>query len=173
MLAGIDRIIDWILSFIHQLNPFVIIKEYEKGVMLRLGKFFKNIPPGLSLRIPFIDEVHSCIYKANTMHIADMNVTTQDSKTILVGVMIEYEIANARTYLLEFNETESNAHDIFRGIVADYLTDITWEEVKLKTTLTKIKNKLKGDAERMGIEILQVKFTDICMSRVFKLFNER
>ena len=78
----------------------------------------------------------------------------------------------AKKYLLEANEAAGNIHDISRGVIADYLTDCDWEEIKKKTTLTKIKNALKNECDDMGLVIHKVYFGRIVTTRMFTVFKE-
>lgn len=151
--------------------PFKVLNEYESGVVLRLGKYSRNLSVGWNFKIPFIEQVHTLIHSVNTFHVTNVNVTTKDGKTVTVGPIVEYSISDAKKFILEFNEAESNMHDLSRGIIADYLTDCTWEECKKKATLTGIKNKMKKQYEDMGIEIIQVLFGDIAVSPAFTLFD--
>ncbi len=155
------------------LFPFKIINEYESGVILRLGKFNRLLPPGFNWKYPLIEKALHIIHKTNTFHVSNVNITTLDNKTISVGAILEYSVIDSKKYILEFNDTESNMHDIARGIISDYLTDCTWEECKKKSTLTSIKNKMKKQFDEMGVEIYQVLFGDIVISPSFTLFNHQ
>ena len=169
----IIKTLEWLADKWHEyLSPYVIMRDYESGVLLRLGRYKKNLKTGVNWKLPFIDEVHSVVITTNTFHVANVNVTTTDQKTISVGVIIEYDITDVKKYLLDVNEAESNAHDIARGVIASHLTDCSWEDVKLKPTATAIKNKLKKQFDDMGINIHQLIFGDITQSRVFTVFRE-
>jgi hypothetical protein len=122
--------------------------------------------------MPLADYTMTVIVTRDTYHVANVSVTTTDGKTISVGVIIEYEITDVKKYFLDVNEAQSNAHDITRGLVADYLSDCEWIDVKKKTTLTQIKNKLKPQMESMGMNVTQVMFGDIVQSKVFTIFKE-
>ena len=168
----IDKLLEFITNFWNELMPFFIINDYEQAIILRGGKFKKQLNSGWYLKYPFYDTVISAIVTKNTFHVANVNVTTLDGKTISVGPIIEYDVADVKKYLLDVNEAISNAHDVARGIIADYLTDCVWEDVKKKTTLTEIKKKLKTEFSLMGINVTKVLFGDISITRVFTLFRE-
>ncbi len=166
--ALFEKVYDLLEEYIF---PFKILNQYESGLVLRLGKYHRNLKTGWNWKYPFVEKVQSVFHTTNTFHITNVNVTTKDNKTISVGPIIEYQIIDATKYILDFNEAESNMHDLSRGIIADYLTDCTWEECKKKSTLTAIKNKMKKQYEDMGVEIIQVLFGDIAVSPAFTLFD--
>jgi len=173
MLDGLIRLLQWLAEIWSQhLSPFVVLSDYEEGVVLRMGRYKKNLVKGINFKMPLMDYTMTVIVTKDTYHVSNVNVTTSDSKTISVGAIVEFEIVDVKKYFLDVNEAQSNAHDITRGVIADYLSDCDWSEVKQKTTLTKIKNKLKPQMETMGMNITQVMFGDIAQSRVFTIFKE-
>jgi regulator of protease activity HflC (stomatin/prohibitin superfamily) len=137
-----------------------------------MGRYKKNLIKGINFKMPLMDYTMTVIVTKDTYHVANVNVTTIDGKTISVGSIVEFNIVDVKKYFLDVNEAQSNAHDITRGVIADYLSDCEWEEVKKKTTLTQIKNKLKPQMEAMGMNITQVMFGDIAQSKVFTVFKE-
>jgi regulator of protease activity HflC (stomatin/prohibitin superfamily) len=169
----IIRTLEWLADKWHEyLSPYVILRDYEGGVLLRLGKYKNNLKTGVNWKLPIIDEVHTVITTTNTFHVANVNITTTGGETISVGVIIEYDITDVKKYILDVNEAESNAHDIARGVIASCLTEYTWEDVKQKTTATVVKNKLKKQFDDMGINIHQLIFGDVAKTRVFTIFRE-
>ncbi|MEI6186987.1 MAG: SPFH domain-containing protein [Alphaproteobacteria bacterium] len=173
MLDGLIRLLQWLAEvWFQHLSPFIVLCDYEEGVILRMGKYKKNLVKGINFKIPLMDATMTTIVTKDTYHVANVNVTTIDGKTISVGAIVEFEITDIRKFFMDINEAHSNAHDITRGVIADYISDIEWIEVKKKTTLTQIKNKLKPQMEAMGMSVTQIMFGDIAQSRVFTVFKE-
>lgn len=171
----IKGLVDWLGGIWDQVNPFVVLYQYESGIHMRLGKKVKDLPVGLSflpLKILFIDSVLIVHNKRDTYYIENVNITTKDNKTVSIGAVIEFEIINPTLYLLEANDSLSNAKDISKGIIADYLVDCEWDEIKQKTTRTDIKRRISRDLEEIGIKVRQVLFTNIVTSRAFTIFKD-
>lgn len=170
----LDKLIDIVISFSEQINPFVIIDSYEAGIHVRLGRKKRDLNVGfhfLPLKVLFIDKVLTVHIKRDTFRVSNVNVTTIDGKNISVGAIIEYEVTDPTLFLMEANDAISNMHDIARGVIADYLTDCTWEEVKQKSTITSIKNKIKPSFLEIGVTVKRVLFGDISQSRTFTIFK--
>tara|TARA_R110000868_G_scaffold29391_2_gene109261 strand:+ start:3270 stop:3782 length:513 start_codon:yes stop_codon:yes gene_type:complete len=146
--------------------PFTIINTYERGVRLTVGKYPQLVMPGFRLKLPFLQVIFTEVVTADTLQARCVHVTTVDGKTVSVSPCIEYTKEDVIKWIIDNNESHTNLHDILRAIVADYLTDLTWEECKKKTTCTTIKNKLNKRIESMGATVHQVMFTDIAQSRI-------
>jgi regulator of protease activity HflC (stomatin/prohibitin superfamily) len=173
MLDGLIRFFEWLTEKgIDHFSPIFIVSEYESGVLLRLGKYKKNLSVGVNFKIPLFDAIFKVIKTMDTFHINPVDITTLDNKQVSVEPIIKFEIIDPKKYLLEANEAAGNIHDISRGVIADYLTDCDWEEIKKKTTLTKIKNALKNECDDMGLVIHKVYFGRIVTTRMFTVFKE-
>jgi len=173
MLDGLIRIIEWLgEKFKDYISPIFILREYESGVLLRLGIYKRNLIAGINFKWPLLDEVHTVIRTVDTFHVAAVDITTLDGKQVSVEPIIKFEIIDPKKYLIDVNQASDNLHDIARGIIADYLTDCEWEDIKKKTTLTEIKNKLKTECDEMGVKIYKVYFGRIVTTRMFTVFKE-
>lgn len=171
----IKGLIDWIAGLWDQINPFVVIQQYESGIHMRLGRKIKDLPVGLSflpLKTLFIDQVLTIHTKKDTIQIENVNVTTLDGKSVSVGAVIEFEVTSPSLFFLEANDALSNAKDISRGIIADCLADCNWEEIKQKPTRTDIKRRISKELESIGIKTNQVLFTNMVVSRAFTIFKD-
>ena len=167
-----DKLWEIISQIWTHLVPFFVIEHYERAVRLRFGKLVEGeLLPGLHFKIPLVDKIYSSIVTADTLNISNVNITTLDNKTIAVGAVLEFEIDDIKKFIIDVNEARSNAHDICRGLMADYLSDCTYAECTDKKTIRTITRLLTKKCEDMGIKVLSLTFTDIVMSRVIKLFG--
>lgn len=146
--------------------PFTIINTYERGVRLTFGKNPQLVMPGFRFKLPFFQAIFTEIITPDTLQAKCVHVTTTDGKTVSVSPCIEYTKEDVIKWIVDNNESHTNLHDILRAIVADYCTDLTWDECKKKTTCTAIKNRLNKRIESMGATVHQVMFTDISQSRI-------
>jgi len=169
-----DKLIDLFIQVWHHLVPFAIVNQYEEGVRLRLGKLHnKTLQPGFHWKIPFVDVLLTTIVTNDTMDIKPINITTIDNKTITVGAVIEFSITDIVKYIVDTNEARSNTHDICRGLMADYLQDCTWDQCKDKKTIRTITRLLTKKCEQMGISLTGLTFTELSLSRAFRLFGDK
>lgn len=154
------------------LSPYVILRCYEGGVLLRLGKYKKELSVGVNWKIPFIDEVHTVIKTVDTFQLSPIGVTTKDGKQISVEPIVKFDITDVKKYLIDTNEAGGNIKDVSKGVIADYLTDCTWEQINDKKTLTAIKNALKKECDDLGINIYKIYFGRIVTTKVYTVFKE-
>lgn len=153
------------IKFWHQ------VEHWEGAVMLRWGKYHKILEPGWHWKWPIADFGLSTNIKADTVEIEPISMTTLDKKTISIGIVVEYQVKDVKLFLVEHNDSLSNFVDLCKGELSDIVEDENWDELRKKTIRTNLKNKLKPHAEALGLQIKEVKFTDKCEVRSFKLFT--
>lgn len=165
-LIPLDKIIDLIKDLWNDFKPLIFVNQYQCGVILRAGKYNRNLSPGWHFRIPFIDDYHVDIVAIDTMATKSVHITTLDDKTITAVPVIEYEVDDIKKFLIDTNDARSNIHDITRAYVSDYLTDCTWAECKLKKTTNQLTKRIAEQCKSMGVNVTRVLLSDLCISRV-------
>ncbi len=167
---------EWLREILSQsldyLKFFVIVNQYEEAILLSWGKFKRVRTPGTYLKWPIRDYYYHVIVTFDTISIDEVNITTADNQTISIGCVIEYGIKDVVKFLIDTNEAKGNMRDIARGVISNTLEDLTWEDVKKKTTLNAIRKKLTSKYEDMGVDVKDVMFTDKCKSFVLKVFSD-
>ncbi|MFN4220548.1 MAG: SPFH domain-containing protein, partial [bacterium] len=67
-----------------------VINEYERAVVLRLGKFHKVKGPGLILLIPVIDKMRKIDLRTVTLDVPPQEVITRDNVSIRVSAVVYF-----------------------------------------------------------------------------------
>lgn len=141
--------------------PAYLVREYEAGVLLLFGKYKKNLRKGINWKLPWpIHEAHKCVTKPETI-VAEVVVTTIDSKTLSIEAKGEYEIIDERKWLLGANDALSNVKDLFTGWVGDFAVDCSFDELIKKPVKTRIKNKLNEELLAYGVKFNRILFSKI------------
>jgi len=167
----IGYIIDVIKSIWFSLIPIYVINEFEHGIVLRLGKWYKDVECGLGWKIPFCDEVLRCRNTVTTMSIKNQSLTTLDGEQVCVEAIVKYKINNPKKYLLEVEDTTDAINDITQGKIKEIVTNKTWNEVRLMQD-EEIKNAVSGEVIKWGIKVYYITITSLAKARVYKLIND-
>src|ERR1035437_11155762 len=72
-----------------------IVKQYEQGVLFRLGKVLGPRQPGLRLIIPFVDVLHRVSLRIVTMPIQSQGIITRDNVRVDVSAVAYFRLAAA------------------------------------------------------------------------------
>jgi regulator of protease activity HflC (stomatin/prohibitin superfamily) len=69
-----------------------ILMEYERGVIFRLGRFSRTGGPGLTLIIPFIEQLRRVDLRLVTMDVPPQDVITRDNVSVKVNAVLYFRV---------------------------------------------------------------------------------
>jgi len=85
---------------------FKILREYERAVVFRLGKFLKTKGPGLIFLIPFIDKIERVDLRILTINVDRQEVITKDNVTVHVDAITFFRVIDAEQAVIQVEQVE-------------------------------------------------------------------
>ena len=168
----LESIITWIKEGWETISPFFILREYERGVLLRFGKYRKTYDsPGLYFKIPLVDEPITCNITTRTERVGHQSLTTKDKKEVVVSSMVKYHIEDVKIYLLEVEEAIEAIADITQGIIKRHITDTDWIDCINNDFDKDITKEVRKEVKKWGITIDLITITEIATSPSLRLIN--
>lgn len=164
-------------------NSLKIIKEYERGVVLRFGRFHKVKHPGLRVIFPWIDRMTKIPLRVVTMDVPSQEVITKDNVSVKVNAVIFFRVIDPEKAFLEVEEylkaTFQMAQTTLRSVLGKVeLDDLLAEREKLNLELQTIIDSL---TDPWGVKVTAVEIKDVelteqltrAMARVAEAERER
>ncbi len=71
-----------------------IIQQYEKGIILRLGRYSRTVTSGVTFVLPFIEAVIKVDMREKLIEVPPQKVITKDNVTVLVDAVIYYKVVD-------------------------------------------------------------------------------
>ncbi|HZW38211.1 MAG TPA: slipin family protein [Ignavibacteriaceae bacterium] len=78
-----------------------ILREYERGVIFRLGRLIKTKGPGIILLIPIVDRMVRVTLRVVAMEVPSQDVITKDNVSIKVSAVIYFRVIDASKAIVE------------------------------------------------------------------------
>ncbi len=95
----------WILAVVlivfFLFSAIKILREYERGVIFRLGRVIKVKGPGLILLIPVIDKMVKVSLRLVTMDVPPQDVITRDNVSVKVSAVIYFRVMDPNKAVIE------------------------------------------------------------------------
>jgi regulator of protease activity HflC (stomatin/prohibitin superfamily) len=161
-----------VLSGISLLTGVRVLREYERGVVFRLGRARKSLAgPGLVMLLPFgIDRARVVDTRIQAIQIPPQEVITRDNISIVVSAVVYANVASPRHAILEVEEflpaTLQLAATTLRAVVGKLeLDDILSNREGINT---EVRNILDTRTEQWGVEITAVELKDIELPQEMK-----
>jgi regulator of protease activity HflC (stomatin/prohibitin superfamily) len=152
-----------ILLFI-VINGVRIINQYERGVVLRLGKVRPHVKqPGLRLIIPVIDQMKKVGMRIVTLPVDSQKIITRDNVSIDVAAVAYFQIADPIKSVVEIENVVAATYQIAQTTVRNIVGQSSLDDVLSATP--KINEAIKGildvATERWGVYVSAVELKDI------------
>ena len=69
-----------------------IVAQYERGLVMRLGKYKAMAPSGLTFLVPFIEELIRVDMREKVINVEPQKVITKDNVTVIVDAVVYYKV---------------------------------------------------------------------------------
>jgi regulator of protease activity HflC (stomatin/prohibitin superfamily) len=140
-----------------------IIKQYQQGVLFRLGKVVGERKPGFQLIIPFVDVLHKVSLRIVTMPIQSQGIITRDNVSVDVSAVAYFKVIDAEKSVVAIEDVYSAIDQIaqttLRKVVGQHSLDQTLSETdKINLDIRKILDVTTVD---WGVEVTLVELKDI------------
>jgi len=140
-----------------------ILREYERGVIFRLGRLINTKGPGLILLIPFIDRMVKIDLRTVTLNIPPQEVITRDNVPTSVNAVCYFRvidpnraITDVENYLIATSQISQTSLRAVLGKAE--LDEILAERERLNESLQKI---IDEQTEPWGVKVTTVEIKDV------------
>ena len=140
-----------------------ILKEYERGVIFRLGRLLGTKGPGFFLIIPFVDQMTKRDLRVVTMDVTPQEVITKDNITVRVNAVIYFRVVTPEDSVVNVNDyiraTSQIAQTTLRNVLGQSeLDELLTQREKLNLMLQKI---IDEHTDPWGIKVATVEIKEV------------
>lgn len=140
-----------------------VLSEWEKGVILRLGRSVGARGPGLVFVIPFIDRLFRVDLRTVTMDVPPQDVITQDNISLKVNAVVYFRVTDAEQAISKVTDylyaTSQLAQTTLRSVLGQFQMDeILDQREKINLRLQELIDK---QTEPWGVKVSSVEVKNI------------
>ena len=139
-------------------SAFKVLNEYERGVVLRLGKFSGVRGPGLIILIPGLEKMIKVDLRLVTMDIPSQDIISKDNVTLKVNGVVYFKVSSPQQAIITvenyYHATAQIAQTTLRSVIGQYeLDEILSHRDAINVKLQGILDEL---TEPWGIKVTNV-----------------
>lgn len=140
-----------------------IVREYQRGVVFRLGKVRNVRNPGMRFMIPLVDRMQKVSLRTVTMPIQSQQVITKDNVSIGVAAVAYFRRVDPVKSIVEIENVQSAINQIAQTTVRNVVGRSSLDQVLSQTESLNeaIKQILDMTTERWGVTVQLVELKDI------------
>jgi regulator of protease activity HflC (stomatin/prohibitin superfamily) len=140
-----------------------ILREYERGVVFQLGRFWKVKGPGLVILIPGIQQLVRVDLRVVVMDIPSQDVITRDNVSVKVNAVLYFRVVDAARAIIQVERyleaTSQLAQTTLRAVLGKHeLDDLLAERERLNLDVQKI---LDAQTDSWGIKVTNVEIKHV------------
>ncbi|MGW4346103.1 slipin family protein [Streptomyces sp. NPDC004690] len=148
-----------------------VVKQYERGVVLRLGRYTGSVrSPGFTTIVPFVDRLHKVNMQIVTLPIPAQEGITRDNVTVRVDAVVYFKVVDAANAVIQVEDyrfaVSQMAQTSLRSIIGKSdLDDLLSNREKLNQGLELM---IDSPAIGWGVQIDRVEIKDVSLPDTMK-----
>jgi regulator of protease activity HflC (stomatin/prohibitin superfamily) len=142
-----------------------ILREYERGVIFRLGKLLRAKGPGLVILIPIVDRMVRVDLRVVTIDVPKQEMMTRDNVPVTVDAVLYFRVVDSEAAIVKVENflkaTSLIAQTTLRSVVGQAeLDDLLSRREKINQTLQEI---IDRQTDPWGIKVTAVEVKDVIL----------
>jgi regulator of protease activity HflC (stomatin/prohibitin superfamily) len=152
-----------ILIAVLAISSIRILREYERGVIFMLGRFWKVKGPGLIFLIPAVQQMVRIDLRTVVFNVPPQDVITRDNVSVKVNAVVYFRIIDPEKSVVQvvnfFEATSQLAQTTLRSVLGKHeLDELLAEREKLNFDIQKV---LDSQTDAWGIKVSNVEIKDV------------
>lgn len=145
------------------LSGIKIIDQYERGIVLTLGRFSYTLQPGLNIVIPIFQRVIKVDIRISTVDVPQQEVITRDNVPVGINAVVYFQVEKPEDAILKIQNypyavsqyAQAALRDVIGGVELDTLL------TERQEIASQIKMLVDEETNAWGINVTAIKIQDI------------
>ena len=147
-----------------------ILREYERGVIFRLGKLLRAKGPGLILLIPIVDRMVKVDLRIVTIDVAKQEVMTRDNVPVTVDAVVYFRVMDSEAAIIKvenfYKATSLIAQTTLRSVLGQAeLDELLSQRERINQRLQEI---IDRQTDPWGVKVTSVEVKDVALPETMK-----
>ncbi|MFM1895784.1 MAG: hypothetical protein RLZZ385_858 [Pseudomonadota bacterium] len=158
------------IALVLLLSTFRILREYERGVIFMLGRFYKVKGPGLIIVVPVIQQMVKVQLRTVVWDIPTQDLITRDNVSVKVNAVLYFRVVDPQKCIINVEDfmeaTGQLAQTTLRSVLGQHeLDELLAERERLNVDVQKI---LDEQTDNWGIKVsnVEIKHVDLDESMI-------
>ena len=144
-------------------STFKVLREYERGVIFLLGRFWKVKGPGIIIVIPGIQKMVKVSLRTVVMDVPPQDIITKDNVTVKVNAVLYFRVVDSQKAIIEVEDflyaTSQLSQTTLRSILGQStLDDLLSNREEINSHLQKV---IDEQTEPWGVKVANVEVKNV------------
>jgi regulator of protease activity HflC (stomatin/prohibitin superfamily) len=157
-----------VLAVVLLLSAIKVLREYERGVVFQLGRFWKVKGPGLILLIPVVQQMVRVDLRTIVMDVPSQDLISRDNVSVKVNAVVYFRVVDPQKAIINvehfYEATSQLAQTTLRSVLGQHdLDEMLAERDKLNNDIRAI---LDAQTDGWGIKVANVEIKHVDINEV-------
>ncbi len=145
------------------LSGLKVVKQYQRGVVLTLGKFSGLREPGLRVVVPIFQTMITVDVRSTPIDVPKQEVITKDNVTVGVDAVVYFRVIDAPRAVLETTNYIYATSQFAQAALRDVTGNVDMDDLlaKREEISQQIKQIVDSETDKWGIDVENVKIQNI------------
>lgn len=145
------------------LSGIKVVNQYERGVVLTLGKFTGVREPGLRIVVPIFQTMQKIDVRSTPIDVPQQEIITRDNVTVNVDAVVYFRVIDAPKAVLETVNYTYATSQFAQAALRDVTGNVELDELlsKREEISQQIKDIVDAETDKWGIDVENVKIQSI------------
>ena len=143
------------------------VRQYEKGLIIRLGKYHGMAPSGLTIIIPFVDDIVCVDMREQVISVPPQKLITKDNVTVEVDAVVYYKVVDPAKSQFEVQDFGYACTTLAQTNLRNLIGDRTLDETLVARDMinTNLREVLDEATNGWGVKVTRVEVQKIDLPR--------
>jgi regulator of protease activity HflC (stomatin/prohibitin superfamily) len=140
-----------------------IVNQYERGIVLTLGKYSSTRNPGLNIIVPIFQTMRKVDVRSTPVDVPKQEVITKDNVTLGVDAVVYFRVVDSQKAVLETSNYVYATSQFAQAALRDVIGNVEMDDLlsKREEISLQIKTIVDAETDKWGIDIENVKIQNI------------
>lgn len=106
-----------------------VVDQYQRGVVLTLGRYTGTLEPGLNFLFPVVQRMYRVDIRVVSVDVPDQDCITKDNVTVKVNAVIYYKVLDSRKAVMEVKDYQYTISQLAQTTMRDTIGEVTLDEL--------------------------------------------
>ena len=152
-----------VATIVFMLSGIRVVNQYQRGVVLTLGRFSGQRAPGLRVVVPIFQTIMMVDVRSTPIDVPKQEVITKDNVTVGVDAVVYFRVINAPKAVLETTNYIYATSQFAQAALRDVTGNIDMDDLlaKREELSQQIKEIVDAETVKWGIDVENVKIQNI------------
>ena len=143
----------------------MIIKQYERAIILRLGKYNRQVGPGIQTRLPFADNILVVDIREKVSEFKAERMLTRDNVPVTIDAILRYKIIEqrAKDAILNVENFNQMIQQVSQTTLRNNIGSSLFQDIlsKREEINAHVRTIIEGEASNWGVEVTGVEIRQV------------